>query len=338
MATARILAPEDRRIGRKSQSDALTLARALPRLTVEARRIAASAVAGIHGRRRAGQGDSFWQFRNFSSGEAANRIDWRRSARDGRLSVREREWEAAETVWLWLDRSPSMAYVSSLSRYSKLERAIVLGLAAADMLVRGGERAGLFRLTQPIASQRVIERLAESLIFDERSPGAASDLPPPHAIGPREEIILVGDFIGSLASIETTLGAIAARGGRGHLIQIADPAEEIFPFTGETEFRDPQDGSTLRVGDAASFATVYCNRLAAHREGLRRIVNRLGWTLALHRTDHSASEALYALMAALNGEAPGMVSLGTKSASLETSASRDSASRQPPTPKSEGAL
>src|SRR6266550_8241435 len=103
---------------------ARTLAETIPRLILEARRIAATVIHGLHGRKRAGPGESFWQYRRFVSGEPARRVDWRRSARDGILYVREQEWEAAHTVWLWADRSPSMAFKSHLAQESKLERCL----------------------------------------------------------------------------------------------------------------------------------------------------------------------------------------------------------------------
>lgn len=62
--------------------EAQSLANTLPDLLVEARRIAANVTSGWHGRRRAGPGETFWQFRPFLSGEAAQQVDWRRSARD----------------------------------------------------------------------------------------------------------------------------------------------------------------------------------------------------------------------------------------------------------------
>ena len=103
-----------------------TLAAGMPRLILEARRIAATIIHGLHGRRRAGSGENFWQYRRFVMGEPAARVDWRRSARDDHLYVREQEWEAAHTVWLWPDRSPSMAFASKGARDSKLERAIIV--------------------------------------------------------------------------------------------------------------------------------------------------------------------------------------------------------------------
>jgi uncharacterized protein (DUF58 family) len=291
-AEARIIPEKDRGLKQGQQNNALSLARTMPRLSAEARRIAASVAAGIHGRRRAGQGDSFWQFRPFTSGEATQRIDWRRSARDDRIYIRDREWEAAETVWLMLDRSPSMAFQSSLSPVSKLDRCLVLGLALADMLVRGGERVGLHGLCAPTASRRVIERLAESIILHADK----SETLTTSALGARDEAVILGDFIGDAALFSRQWQALASKGARGHVIMIADPIEEIFPYEGETEFLDPETGDRLRVGDANSFKQRYHDRLAAHREELRRMATALGWSFTLHRTDKPASDVLLAMI------------------------------------------
>src|SRR6478672_3769673 len=111
------------------------LADAMPRLVLEARRVAATVIHGLHGRRRAGPGENFWQYRRFMSGEPASQVDWRRSARDDFLYVREREWEASHTVWIWADRSPSMAFASALATENKLDRALVIAFALAEVLV-----------------------------------------------------------------------------------------------------------------------------------------------------------------------------------------------------------
>src|SRR5213595_152972 len=142
------------------------LSATMPRLILEARRVAATIIHGLHGRRRAGSGENFWQFRRFVSGEEARRIDWRRSARDDNLYVREREWEAAHTIWLWPDRSPSMAFSSRLARESKLDRTLTIAFALAEILVEAGERVGLPGLMRPTGSRAVIDRMAEALIHD----------------------------------------------------------------------------------------------------------------------------------------------------------------------------
>src|ERR1700719_2234212 len=142
------------------------LAAQMPRLILEARRVAATIIHGLHGRRRAGSGENFWQYRRFMSGEPAGRVDWRRSARDDHLYVREQEWEAAHTVWVWPDRSPSMAFASTLARDSKLYRTLVVALALAEVLVEGGERVGIPGLMQPTGSRNVVERMAQAIMHD----------------------------------------------------------------------------------------------------------------------------------------------------------------------------
>src|SRR3982751_2713698 len=138
----------------------------MPRLILEARRVASTVIHGLHGRRRAGTGENFWQFRRFMSGEPAARVDWRRSARDDHLYVREREWEAAHTVWIWADRSPSMVFSSPIARETKLDRALVISFALAEVLVEGGERVGVPGLMRPSATRKIIEKMAEMFVHD----------------------------------------------------------------------------------------------------------------------------------------------------------------------------
>ena len=152
---------------RRADGESRTLAASLPRLVLEARRIAANVIHGLHGRRRAGSGESFWQYRRFVSGEPSQNVDWRRSARDDHLYVREQEWEAAHTVWLWPDRSPSMAFASKQARDSKLERGLIVTFALAELLVAGGERVGIPGLMNPTASRNVIDKMAQAMLHDD---------------------------------------------------------------------------------------------------------------------------------------------------------------------------
>src|SRR5690349_14919855 len=149
---------DELRATRWASGEGRSLAASMPRLILESRKIAATVIHGLHGRRRAGSGENFWQFRRFISGEEARRVDWRRSARDDHLYVREQEWEAAHTIWIWPDRSPSMVFASQLAHESKLYRALVIALALGEVLVEGGERVGIPGLTRPTGSRNVVER------------------------------------------------------------------------------------------------------------------------------------------------------------------------------------
>src|SRR5688572_33317165 len=200
-----------------------TLAAAMPRLLLESRRIAATVIHGLHGRRRAGPGENFWQFRRYVSGEEARRIDWRRSARDDHLYVREKEWEAAHTVWIWPDRSPSMNFFSRVAQQSKLERTLVVSLALAEVLVDAGERVGVPGLMRPTGSRAVIDRMADAITHDYNE---RASLPQGFAPAPLAEIVVISDLWSPIEEIRSTLSQLSANGAHGHVVQIVDPAEE----------------------------------------------------------------------------------------------------------------
>ena len=291
MVETRLLTAKERLPGLRHQQGGLQLARRLPALLVAAKEVAATVMHGVHGRRRAGTGETFWQFRPFVYGESTTAIDWRRSARDDRVYVREREWEAAHTVWVWMDRSTSMAFESELALQSKVDRALVLGLAVSDLLVRGGERVGMPGLTRALATRNIAERFAQVLAEDEKR-GEPRELPPADPLGARTQAVLIGDFLSDVEDIRATIHGMAAQGALGHVVMIADPVEETFPFSGHTEFLDVDSDARLRVGDALTFKADYIARLAQHRDAVREICASRGWSFAIHRTDRPVAEAL----------------------------------------------
>ncbi len=276
--------------------EAATLSARLPSLIVAARNVAQTVRHGVHGRRKAGSGENFWQFRPFVSGEPSSRVDWRRSAREERAFVREREWESAHTVWVWFDRSASMRFASSLAPASKIDRAAVIALAFADLCVQSGERAGFLGLTRPLANQGVIESLAEAIATDERLRGPSdAPLPPPAPVKARSLVLIVSDFLSEPMEIEQALKSLAADGAVGELVAIVDPIEETYPFSGNVEFLHPAGSMRLVAPRAQSLREAYLERLAAHRAAVKEISARLGWGLTLYRTDASAAEVLLAL-------------------------------------------
>ena len=225
-----------------ASGEARTLAETLPRLILEARKIAATVIHGLHGRRRAGPGENFWQYRRFLSGEPARRVDWRRSARDGILYVREQEWEAAHTVWIWPDRSPSMQFTSQLASESKLNRALVIAFALAEVLVHAGERVGVPGLMRPTGSRNVLDKMANAVVHDVTE---RASLPPSFVPSALSEIVLVSDFWSPISEIRTTLSRLSATGAHGHTVQVVDPAEETFPYSGRVEFIEPEGAGSI---------------------------------------------------------------------------------------------
>lgn len=293
-------APGDGRKVLALEREAVSLVNLMPDLLMEADRIAATVAHGIHGRRRSGPGETFWQFRLYQSGEGAQLIDWRRSAGSDHLYVREREWEAAHTVYLWPNLSPSMCFKSHLSQHTKHHRALVLTLAATELLVKGGERVAILGLTQPTASRRATQRLAETIVM-EADDKLETSTPPAARLARFSTAVLFSDFLDPIDKVREYVEGLGAAGAHGHLVQVLDPAEETLPYSGRTEFLSP-DGSERWVADRVeSLRERYIQRLKTHRENLQEIAHRIGWSFLVHHTDRPASEPLLALIAHLGG-------------------------------------
>jgi uncharacterized protein (DUF58 family) len=268
----------------------------LPPLLVAAQRVANTVAQGVHGRRRVGQGDSFWQYRPVVAGDPPGRIDWRASAKSDRAYVRQTEWEAAQTVYLWRDAGPSMDWRSGAAMPIKKERAELLLLALAALLLRGGERVRL--LGGPIrmrGGRGALEGVAETL-----NDIPASDGLPPEAPLPRyARVVLFGDFLSPLPAIRRTVGALASLPVQGHLQQVLDPAEALLPYSGRIRFQGMRAEPDHIVPRVEGIRDGYAEALSNQLHGLADLCTTAGWTFGTHRTDHPPETALMALYAAM---------------------------------------
>lgn len=271
----------------------------LPGLILSAERLAAMVAPGAHGLRRAGIGEDFWQYRPASSGDTARSIDWRRSARSDAEFVRDREAQTAQAASLWVSNGQGMAYTGGADRPSKSDRAQLLTLALAMLLLRGGEKVAL--LGQPARAGRIqAERLAESLANQSASQ-AEEDFPAAENLRPNHRLIIMSDFLTDPAWVETLLGRAVGLGMSGVLLQILDPDEENFPYSGAVEFRS-QSGKTRHDSrDAGGLREAYLARLAERREWLRARAQGAGWYFGHHVTDQPPATALSWLYQVLEG-------------------------------------
>lgn len=275
------------------QHEADGLSAGLPPLMVEADHLAASVSLGVHGRRRAGIGESFWQFRRYASPDSSSTIDWRQSAKSQHIFVREREWEAAQTVWFWRDASPNMAFKSGA--VSKRARADLLLLALASLLVRGGERVGFAGMDgAPAASRVALTRIGRAM-FGRSDQG----LPPVTRFARGNQLVWFSDFLDE--DVFEAMKNLAHSGVEGHLVRIVDPAEEDFPYSGRTRFESPRGDSDEIFGRAERVRAPYRARFTAHGERIAQAAAKLGWTCTVHRTDHAPQASLIALHAAIGG-------------------------------------
>jgi uncharacterized protein (DUF58 family) len=291
--------PDERTAERSARlrGEAASLASTLPPLLAEAERIAATVAQGVHGRRRVGSGETFWQFRRYAFGDSARAIDWRRSARSQHLYVRETEWEAAQSVWLWRDASPSMAYSSG--GITKLHRASVLALALAILLIQAGERvAALGEPFPPQTGRAPLGRLA--YLYARGTHAGAVSLPAAQPLPRYAHTVWLSDFLFDAQAIRERMRFLAGGGITGHLLQILDPAEADYSFEGRIRFEGMEDETRLLVGRAEGLKSDYDRRLASHQAVIGSEARRLGWTFSIHRSDHPPHTALLALYAALS--------------------------------------
>jgi len=267
------------------------LAARLPPLLAEARRLAGSVVMGSHGRRQAGAGEEFWQFRPALPGDEWRRIDWRRSARSDAHFIRQREWQAAQSVLFWIDGAQSMRFKGASGRDSKGARAALLGLAAMILLLRGGERVGLIEDGEPPRSgETQIDRICAQLA--SRAEGEDYGLPAERIFARHSRAVFLSDFLGDPERLESVLSGAAARGVSGALVHLLDPLEESFPYDGRTEFRSMAGALRFETLRARGLRDAYLERLAALKARLQAAAERAGWRYLCHHTDQPAQPAL----------------------------------------------
>jgi len=284
-------------LARRHQAEGL--AATLPPLLVAAERVASTVAQGVHGRRRVGQGDSFWQFRQYQQGDPVQRIDWRQSAKREHAYIRENEWEAAQSVWLWRDPSPSMAWRSQRGLPEKRERAELLTLALMALLIRGGERIALLGLpVRPATGRGALNRLADALLA--AGTGPQGSLPAFELLPRFSHVVLIGDFLEPLDKLNALVGRFAGRGIGGYLLQVLDPAETALPFSGRARFEGLEgEREHPLIGRVEAVREEYRDRIESQRQGLITIARAARWTFGRHTTDHAPQTALLAMYQAL---------------------------------------
>jgi uncharacterized protein (DUF58 family) len=141
----------------------------------------------------------------------------------------------------------------------------------------------------PTASRSVIDKMAQAMLHDD---AARPSLPPTFVPSALAEIVVLSDFWSPISEIRNMLAGLSASGAHGTLVQVVDPAEETFPYSGRIEFVEPEGFGIITAGRAESWATDYVARVALHRDQIREETNKLDWLFTTHTTSRSAAELL----------------------------------------------
>lgn len=266
------------------RAEADALGQSLPALLAQAERLSSALSLGQHGRKRAGPGADFWQYRPAMPGDTARNIDWRRSAKSDAPYIREREWQASQGVTFWVDQAQSMQFQGAKTRPTKADRAAVLALSLAISLLKGGERVGIEGQGRPRAGLAQITTMAQALTLSTRL-AAEFGAPSLHDTIPHGRAVVISDFLGDLGALQSALASAADRGVRGLMVQILDPVEEVFPFDGRTIFQSIGGSIAFETQEAGDLRARYLDRLADRKDELARMARALGWHLTCHHTD-----------------------------------------------------
>lgn len=250
------------------------LAGGLPGLLLEAEKVAHTFMKGVHGRRRVGQGESFWQFRPFQPGDQRRDIDWRQTAKRGEAFVRQMEWEASQTVWLYRDATESMNYRAYRNLLRKKDYAEVLLLALAIVILNGGEQVSLLGTDlAPQTHYNAIQRIADYLPVQKHLVEAG------RAVAARSGAVLISDFYYPVETLVAFCEKLALRGVAGHLVQVYDPSEKDLPFKGRMKFYDIEGAGAepVDIPQVEAVAEEYRRRFVAHQEKLANAAQTIGW-------------------------------------------------------------
>jgi uncharacterized protein (DUF58 family) len=282
--------------------DAEKIAGALPPLLAEAEFLAATVSMGVHGRRRAGHGENFWQYRQAVPGDARSMVDWRRSGRSDVQFIREMEWEAAQTVSIWVDDAQSMDYRAPESPRSKGERAALLALALSVLLIKAGERVALMgtNAAQPRGGRAQLNRMAMALgnpTGGENRPDYGA--PPPDRMARGGRAVFFSDFLGDPDALLPALAHATDQGVKGCFVQVLDETEELFPFDGRVIFESMGATTEFETQRARALRDSYVGRLDARRARLLDLTRHLGWRCLFHHTSTGPRAALLWLYMAI---------------------------------------
>ena len=271
---------------------------ALPPLQVQAEKVADNVTLGLHGRRKVGTGETFWNFRPYASGDPTSLIDWRQTAKSKDAYVREKEAEIPQSVWLWRDSSESMDFASNAHVPTKLEYANLLILAISSLLTRAGEEYSFLGANLPLSAGRLAIRRMAQLVDSKRGAEAnikTKNLPPQLELKGRAQLILIGDFLSPPKEIKALLRHMTAQDIQGHLIHLYDPAEKDLPYLGRAIFEDAESKRTHMIRQVGDIQEEYTKRYNEHIALLQKACLNTNWSFQSHCTNEAPEDALFAL-------------------------------------------
>jgi uncharacterized protein (DUF58 family) len=255
-----------------------------------------TAHSGAAARQRAGHGEDFWQYRSQTPEDSAAAIDWRRSATGDELFIREHELQSARLLSLWADASPGFDWKSDAAPLTKADCARIILSAIGIRYSETGDMVGVIDgMNGVTSSHHLVGPMVDDFMHLEGNiPGI-----------PRSDtaqIILASDFYGDIEGITHWVERETIEGRSGILLQIIDPMERDFPFTGRVKFRLPGSKLTKIFGRTELLKDAYMERFHARQDALASLSLKTGWQYFTHCTSDPMAPTAFSLMSALHVE------------------------------------
>jgi uncharacterized protein (DUF58 family) len=288
-------------------AELLSLRGAAHGLSLQARRPALARLQGRHYSAQRGRGMEFEEVRPYIPGDDARTIDWRVSARRGRMHTKLFREERERPVWLLADLHPGLYFGSR----RQLKSALLLRAAAllAWVAAQDGDRVGALvadgtdrpLLLPPRAREAGVLPLLEALVG--RQPQAPAAAVAPGRLGraidrllpvvrPGSLVLVLSDFDGLDAAAQAGLAGLASHGDC-RLLWIQDPLERSGLPDGR--YRAGLPGSPRQL-DGAGSRPAWQAAWAARADALKQASGRLGLPLIPLETAAPVEEALPLLL------------------------------------------
>ncbi len=268
-------------------------------LGMNARFIVEGYMAGEHKSPYRGFAIEFAQHREYAPGDDVRHLDWKVQAKTERYYIKQYEQETNFVAHLLLDGSESMKYGSgeiSKLEYGKMmaaclaylilhqRDAVALGIfdeEVQEYLPRSDNRDNLFRIMDRLAGFEPLRgtRLAPVLH------GMAGQ------IKRKGIVIVISDFFDDEEELLQSVQHLRFKGHEVIMMQVLDPCEIDFPFTGNVEFEGLEDLPIIRTRPS-QIKKSYHREFEKFRDRLRSDVERHQCHFVGVRTDQPLDEVL----------------------------------------------
>ena len=250
---------------------------AIADLELVSRRIVDGTISGLHRSPFHGYSAEFSQYRHYRPGDDLKYIDWKLFARTDRLFTKQYRETTNLLCTIALDASASMNYASE-GGVTKLVYGKLLAASLAHLIARQGDAVGLSiyadGLQRYLPSRGGQAHLRSILLtLNGVTPGGTTDGATALSrvldlMKRRGLLVVISDLYDENPAVEQALKRAAHIGHEVIMFHVLTPDELRWPFRGDLEVADAENGNTVLTG-GSSATIAYRDAISAFLERWR---------------------------------------------------------------------